>query len=179
LLQRRGWRVRTFLNAIDCLEALHNEDCDLLIIDVNLPRMDGMELLRHVKRLRPSLPVLMVTGYGEIPLAVEAIKDGAADFIEKPLERTAFLQAVELALGTGTDPLTGKMLTKVEKRVLGFILEGKTNREIADTLHRSIRTIEDHRARIMRKLGVDNVVDLVKKAISIGVTSSQHGQTDA
>jgi len=164
-LEQAGLKVSYFARAAECLKQLHSQKCDLLITDVKMPEMDGIELLTKVKRIIPSLPVLIITGYGDIPMAVKALKVGASDFIEKPLDRQSFLSAVESVLkrNTQTHPLVGKVLTKTEMRVLRLMLDGKSTKEIALLRHRSVRTIEDQRGQIMRKLGVDNLVDLVKQ----------------
>ena len=164
-LEQAGFKVSCFSHASDCLEQLRSRPCDLLIADVKMPGMDGIELLTKVKCIIPSLPVLVITGYGDIPMAVKALKAGASDFIEKPLNRKSFLSAVEFALKGNTPPhhLVNKVLTKTEMGILRLILDGKSNKEIAGLRNRSVRTIEDQRRRIMRKLGVDNLVDLVKQ----------------
>jgi two-component system response regulator FixJ len=174
-LEQAGFKASCFASAADCLEQLRADKCDLLITDVKLPGMSGIELLTEAKRLAPSLPVLVVTGYGDIPMAVRVMKAGAADFIEKPLERQVLLSAVEFALKqiAPTDPLLRKGLTRAEMRVLYMILDGKTNKETANLLHRSVSTVEVHRKHIMRKLGVDNIVDLVKQATALGLISPQ------
>jgi two-component system response regulator FixJ len=164
-LEQVGFKVRRFSRASDCLEQLRSRPCDLLITDVKMAGMDGIELLKKVKFIIPSLPVLVITGYGDIPTAVAALKAGALDFVEKPLHRESFLSAVEFALkgNVRTHPLVDKALTKTEMRIFRLILDGRSNKEIAHMLHRSVRTIEVHRGHIMRKLGVDNIVDLVKQ----------------
>jgi len=170
-LEEAGYKVSCFSCATDCLEQLRTQMCNLLITDVKMPEMDGMELLAEAKRIAPWLPVLVITGYGDIPMAVEATKAGAADFIEKPLERQTLLSAIESALRQITlpDSVLGKLLTAAEMRVLRLILDGKSNSEIAFLRHRSARTIEVHRSHIMKKLGVYNVVDLVKRATVMGL----------
>lgn len=172
-LKKAGFRVSCFASAVDCLEKLRTDRCDLLITDVKLPGMGGLELLAEVKRFFPSLSVVVITGYGDIPMAVRAMKAGAVDFIEKPLEKQTLLSAVKFAIEpiTTTDPLLRRGFTRAEMRVLRLILDGKSNKEAAYLLHRSISTIEVHRKHIMRKLGVDNIVDLVKRATSIGIDS--------
>ena len=166
-LERLPAQITCFSNAADCLQALQNESCDLLISDVNMPEMDGMALLDEVKRIWPALPVLIVTGYGDIPLAIRAVKAGAEEFIEKPLDKPKLLKVVSSMLRRSLPDRKSinRALTETETKVLRFILQGRSNREIAQTMHRSIRTVEDHRNRIMAKLGVHNVVDLVKKAM--------------
>ena len=168
-LKRLSSKVSCFASARDCLEQLSSERCDLLIADVKMPEMNGIELLAEVKRSVPWVPVLLITGYGNIPMAIKALKMGALHFIEKPLEMQSFLSAVESALGRSTpfDPLLGKELTRSEMRILRFISDGKSNKETARILHRSIKTVEVHRSRIMCKLGVDNAVDLLKRAVAM------------
>jgi len=170
-LKQLGVKVHCFASAPDCLEQLACQRCDLLIADVRMPGMDGLELLTEARRIVPWLPVLIVTGYGDIPMAVKALKIGALDFIEKPLETKGFISAVESALDRTLPPdsPTGQRLTRTEMRVLGLILEGRSNRETACHLHRSVKTIEVHRNHIMHKLGVGNVVDLVKQAATMGL----------
>jgi two-component system response regulator FixJ len=170
-LERLGSRVSCFARAVDCLERLRSKRCDLLITDVKMPGMDGIELLTEAKRIAPWLPVLVITGYGDVPMAVRALKAGALDFIEKPLNRKAFLAAVELALRSSAPPdrLLGSALSRAERRVLHLILDGKSNREIAELIHRSMRTVEVHRNRIMRKFGVSNVIGLVRRAAAFGL----------
>jgi FixJ family two-component response regulator len=135
-----------------------------------MPGRDGLELLDDVKRAIPWLPVIVVTSYGDVPMAVEAVKAGAFDFIQKPLDPDTFLTKVGSALQQDAlaDILRGKPLTETETKVLRLILQGRSNKEIAHMLCRSVRTIEVHRNHIMHKLKVNNVVDLVKKAIDLG-----------
>jgi len=168
LTLKRHYAVRCFTSACRCLDTLRRHECDLLITDVSMPGMNGIELLKEAKRLYPTLPVLVVTGYGDIPLAVYAVKSGAENFIEKPLRSTTLLSLAEAALRKAdiVNPLAHKKLTPVELKVLKLLVAGKSNKEIAHLLNRSIRTVEDHRSHIMSKLGVTNIVDLVKTAIS-------------
>jgi FixJ family two-component response regulator len=136
-----------------------------------MPGMDGLTLLRSVKRVAPWVSVMVITGFGDIPMSVRALKLGAVDFVEKPLEREIFLHKVKTILRQDDfiDSPAGQALTKTEKKVLKLILEGRRNKEIAYKLQRALRTVERHRSNIMHKLGVDNIVDLVKKAIVINL----------
>ncbi|UCF17531.1 MAG: response regulator, partial [Phycisphaerales bacterium] len=128
--------VSCFASAHDCLAQLRSKKCDLLITDVRMPGMDGLELIAHAKRIVPWIAVLVVSGYGDIPMAVKALKAGAADFLEKPLTKQGLLSAIESALAQNpADPVADKELTKAERRVLHFILAGKSNRETAEILH--------------------------------------------
>jgi len=160
-----------FENADDCLKRLNQQKCDLLITDIKMPGMSGIELLTEVKRIAPWLPVLVMSAYGDIPLAVKAVKAGAADFVEKPLEWDKFLAAVRLIVkqNSFSNPQKGSPLTNTEMIVLRLIIQNKSNKEIAQVLHRSVRTVEIHRSHIMRKLDVDSVVELVKQASAMGL----------
>ena len=179
-LKQVGAKVSCFACAADCLEKLRNQRCDLLITDVKMPGMDGIELLRKVKCLVPSLPVLVITGYGDISMAVEALKLGAAEFIQKPLYGQTFLQIVKKVMKHSSirGPFLDEPLTKTEMKVMHLILECRSNNEIANVMHLSHRTITTHRTRIMHKLGADNGVDLVKRAALMGLLeSSSNGRS--
>lgn len=177
-LEELGLKVSSFDRAEDCLRQLHSQKCDLLITDLRMSEMNGIELLTEAKNLVPWVPVLIITGYGDIPTSVTAIKTGAADFIEKPLDKKTFLHKVISILkqSTSTDTNASKPLTQSEMRVLKLVIDGKSNKEIADLLNRSIRTIEAHRAHGMHKLGVDNLLDLVKKCTGMGLVDTKTKQ---
>ena len=165
-IERYGYEVICFEDGMSCLDELSVGDCDLLITDVNMPGFDGLELLDKVKKIRPLLDVLIVTGYGDIPTAVRAVKSGAYDFVEKPLDRDRLIPVIQNILSSdGGSEFRGKKLTSMEKKVLKFIVSGKSNKEIADILYRSVRTIEDHRNHIMHKFDAKNAVELVKIAM--------------
>ena len=169
--------VSCFDNAADCLEALKDEQrgCSLLITDIKMPGMDGMTLLAKTRQLRPLLPILIITGHGDVPMAVKALKVGALDFIEKPLDEQVLLPVVEAALkrNASTEDLAGKPLTDSEIRILQLIAEGKSNSEMACFLHRSIRTIERHRYQLMHKLNASSPAELTKVALALGLTSPE------
>lgn len=158
--------VSCFANGADCLEQLGKQNCHLLITDVKMPGMDGLTLLSRSRHVAPWVSVLVVSGFGDIPMSVRALKLGAVDFIEKSLDRKSFLHKVKSILEDGdfVGTSAGQNLTRVEKKVLKLILAGKGNKEIAYKLYRAIRTVERHRSDIMHKFGVDNIVDLVKKS---------------
>jgi len=165
-LKRINCTVSSFAKGADCLEQLSKHNCNLLITDVKMPGMDGLTLLKRTRHVAPWVSVMVITGFGDIPMSVRALKLGAVDFIEKPLDRKSFLHKVETILKRDDfiDTPIGQILTKIEKKTLKLILEGKSNKEMAYILGRAMRTVERHRSNIMRKFGVDNLVDLVKKA---------------
>ena len=163
-----------FENADDCLQQLRVQSCNLLITDIRMPGKSGMELLSEVKQTSPWVPVLVMSSYGDIPLSVKAVKAGAVDFIEKPIDWNTFVPLVQSVLEQNdlNNVLKGKPLTKMELVVLRLILQDKSNKEIARILHRSVRTVEVHRSNLMRKLDVDSVVDLVKRAVVMGLDNT-------
>ena len=170
ILEDARYECSCFSDADSCIGRLNTRTCDLLITDVKMPGMGGLEVLAQTKRLAPWLPVVVMTSYADIPMAVQAVKAGACEFMEKPFEIEPFLEVVESALKENelNDYMVGKPLTKAENVILRLILEGMSNKGIAYKLQRSERTVEVHRSHIMRKLDVDNVVDLVKRATSMG-----------
>lgn len=172
-------KVTCFACPTECLAQLRSHKCDLLITDMRMPDKDGLELLADVKHLAPWVPVLVITGYGDVPTAVKAIKGGAVDFIEKPLGKKAFLQKVRSILreNNPVDTSVGQPLTRTEMSVLRCIIDGRSNRDIADMLHRSIRTVEVHRSHIMHKLGVDNIIDLIKLGVAMGLVNLEASRT--
>ena len=175
ILKQCEYECSCFPDAESCLQNFSPRDCDLLITDIHMPGIDGIELLDQVKKMAPWIPVVIMTSYADIPKAVHAVKSGAFDFIEKPFELENFIEIVKLALSQNqlNDTDVGKPLTKTENIILKLILDGKSNRGIAYMLQRSERTIEVHRSHIMHKLNVDNVVDLVKRASSLGFEKSE------
>lgn len=175
ILRKSNYECSCYTDANHCLQKFSPRDCDLLITDIHMPEMDGIELLSKVKKMAPWIPVIIMTSYPDIPKAVQAVKSGAFDFIEKPFEVEKLIEVVDLALRQNQfkDSEAGKALTKTEKIILKLILDGMSNKGIAYTLQRSERTVEVHRSHIMRKLNVDNVVDLVKRVSSLGFGGSE------
>lgn len=179
-LQELNVEAVSFGSGRECLNQLAKRPCHLLITDVKMPGMDGIELLKSVRDRAPWVPVLMVTGFGDVPLAVKALKMGASDFVEKPLERSSFLASVKKLLEKSNhlDALLGKDLTKAERRILHMIVTGRSSKDIAEKLHRSTRTVELHRQHIMRKMGVKNVVELVQRVNAMGLDLSDSSDPD-
>jgi FixJ family two-component response regulator len=177
-LEDSNFKVSCFESPTECLAQLRSQKCHLLITDLKMPEKDGIELLMDIQHLAPWVPVLMITGYGDIPTAVKAMKAGAADFIEKPLDKKNFVRKIRSILqkNVATHPDLGTSLTRNETKILQLIINGMGNKKIANLLHRSARTIEVHRAHLMHKLGVDNLVDLVKRVASMGLVDLEEIQ---
>lgn len=170
MLKAARYQCTCFADGDSCLNELESRKCELLITDVKMPGKSGIEVLEEALHLAPWLPIIVMTSYADVPMSVKALKAGAYDFIEKPFSRDELLGITRLALKqTWFDTSSqGKSLTKTERIVLRLLMQGMSNRRIAYVLQRSERTIEVHRGHIMQKLGVDNIVDLVKRASTMG-----------
>ncbi|MCK5563761.1 MAG: response regulator transcription factor [Planctomycetes bacterium] len=168
-------RVVALVDAESCLTELRRIKCDIVITDVNMPDMDGIALMKRIRELRPQMPILIITGYGDVPMAAKAFKAGAVDFIEKPLTEESLLPAVRAAIDSlpPDDTPDINLLTKTEVKILRQIGTGKSNKVIAVDIERSIRTVENHRHRLMQKLRVKNAVELTKVAINMGLATSK------
>lgn len=139
-----------------------------IIIDVRMPIMGGLELLEHLKLQKNQLPVVMITGYGDIPMAIRAMKLGAVDFILKPINEQCLLEIVQKCIHQSSKVNSieihkrVRQLTKREQEVIDLILEGKLNKEIAYELSISMSTVEAHRSNIMQKMQAKTIAHLVK-----------------
>jgi len=159
-LQESSVTAEYFTDPAQCLDRISSDGCDLLIADLKMPGIDGMELMLQAKLHVPWLPVLIITGYGDVATAVKAAHAGAVDFIEKPLVKDDFIEKVRtLLISTDNAPVH---LTKTEASVLRLVAQGRSNSEIARLLHRSRRTIELHRSHAMSKLGLHDFTDLLR-----------------
>jgi two-component system response regulator FixJ len=177
LLSSAGCAVRTFETAERLLEALTDGNCGCVVSDVRMPGIDGLELLRRIKAARPGLPVVIITGHGDVPLAVEAMKLGAADFVEKPFDDERLLGVVQVALaGAPRDPDPANeigarvaSLSPRERQVLDGLVGGLSNKAIARNYDISPRTVEVYRANLMAKMQAGSLSDLVRMAMRAGL----------
>jgi two-component system response regulator FixJ len=177
LLTSAGCAVRTFDAAERLLEALTDSNCGCVISDVRMPGIDGLELLRRIKAARPGLPVVIITGHGDVPLAVEAMKLGAADFVEKPFDDERLIGVVQAALAGApreTDPANEigarvASLSPRERQVLDGVVSGLSNKAIARNYDISPRTVEVYRANLMAKMQAGSLSDLVRMAMRAGL----------
>jgi two-component system response regulator FixJ len=174
LLSSAGHAVRLYDSATAFLGDLSNNNGGCLITDIRMPEMTGIELLGVLKSKACTLPAIVITGHGDIPLAVEAMKAGAVDFIEKPFDDTAILTAVQSALeraakGEGGDDLAiAARLTSLSEResqVLEGLIAGHPNKTIAYDLGISPRTVEVYRANLMAKMEAKSLSELIRMAI--------------
>jgi two-component system, LuxR family, response regulator FixJ len=176
LLRSAALEVKSFDSAKAFLDVLPNAAVGCVITDVRMPDISGIELLRRLKELKIGVPVIVITGHGDIALAVEAMKIGAADFFEKPFDDDLLLASVRAALRQQEDQTKRGVeraeiehristLSPREKDVLAGLIEGRANKQIAFDLGISPRTVEIYRANLMNKMQADSLSDLVRMAL--------------
>ena len=173
-------QAETYKSATAFLDALPRINVGCVITDVRMPGLSGIDLLRRLKELKVSLPVIVITGHGDVPLAVEAMKGGAVDFLEKPFDDEILLSAVRTALSTqATDQERQALcaaindrlasLSSRERDVLNGLIAGNPNKTIAYDLGISPRTVEIYRANVMTKMQAASLSELVRMALVGGV----------
>ena len=176
LMESNGIAVKTFATAADFIESYRNGGAGCLVLDLKLPGMSGLELQQYLNRKDIEIPIVFVTGYGDVPAAVSALKGGAVDFIQKPFSHREVLSIIEKAFRRDAE-IRGKRarlsivasrlatLTEREREVLQRVIEGKPNKIIAGELDISMKTVEFHRAKVMEKMSVTSVAELVQIAM--------------
>lgn len=168
-----GYNVELHSDAREFLKAFNPDRPGCLVLDVRMPGMSGLHLQKELAEQDIHLPIIFLTGHGDVPMAVRAMKQGAFQFLEKPFNNTALLDSIRRALSLDAQTrshdirrqeLAGRLarLKPGEQKVLDAVIEGKTNKEIAARLGMSISTIETRRRRIMEKLRVENLSELVR-----------------
>ena len=176
LLTAEGYAVRAHESARKFLEMIEQDDCGCLVTDVRMPEIGGLDLLAKMKERHVSMPVIVITAHGDVPLAVAAMKQGAKNFFEKPFDGDALLASIRVALARGeskpaqdaeTQMIKERFatLSKREKEVLAGLLNGRANKTIAHELGISVRTIEVHRANMMKKTQATSLAELVRMAL--------------
>lgn len=187
LLEARGLDVRSYASADDFLRDMDLREAGCVIADIHMPGMNGLELQSKLQEKSPGLPMIIMTGNADVPSAVRALKSGALDFIEKPINTDHLLAAVQGALvnrqrtlEAETDVISAQSriadLTPRERDVLRHLVAGSPNKIIAHELGISPRTVENHRAHLMLKMQVSSVAELVRLAISAGLSASGSGE---
>lgn len=168
-----GLRVETYASAREFLDAVRPGSPGCLLLDIRMPGMSGLELQRELAERSIGLPVIILTGHGDVQLAVHAMKAGAVDFIEKPFNNELLLDRVQKAVAESVDADSARLkrdevtsrldlLTPRERQVLDLVVAGETNKGAARRLGISEKTVEIHRARVMDKMRAKSLVDLVK-----------------
>jgi len=176
LLEGKGYRVRCFDSAESFLSRYDAREVACLLVDIRMGGMTGLELQARLIEIRSPLPIVFITGHGDVPMAVDTMKKGAMDFIQKPFKEGDLVRLVEQMLDHAKDSFADSQLaanrdsllsklTVRESQVLERIVAGRLNKQIADDLGISIKTVEAHRANIMEKLSANTVADLLKIAL--------------
>jgi FixJ family two-component response regulator len=180
LLKSAGYEVEAFASAHDFLDHPCGDGDACLVLDIRMPGLSGIDLQRQLNNTKSLLPVIFITGHGDIPTSVNAMKAGAADFLPKPFKDKDLLRAVEQALARSAGELAARnevneiqqrvaSLTPREREVLEHVVSGQLNKQVAYDLGTVEKTIKVHRARVMQKMGVESLADLVRVAERVGI----------
>ena len=183
LLRAVGFQARAYASADEFLLAERGDLPECLLLDVGLPRLSGIELQAALARAEDPIPIVFLTGRGDIPMAVQAMKEGAVNVLTKPIQREALLAAIGEALERGAAEhrkqqrmgvlqTRFKRLTPRERDVFDRVIHGKLNKEIAFEIGTSVRTVKAHRSQVMRKMEVASIADLVNAATHLRGSSA-------
>ncbi|HZN26238.1 MAG TPA: response regulator [Burkholderiales bacterium] len=176
LLESAGYRVASYPSAERFLQGYREDGSSCLVLDVRMPGLTGLELQQELNRRGVRLPIIFVTGHGDVPMAVDALKNGAFHFLEKPFKGEKLLEAIEQAVMPGTPAEAERAqrrcaaarlatLTQREREVMDLVVLGRKNRQIAEALGISVKTVEVHRARAMEKMDASSVAELVQATL--------------
>ena len=180
LLRSAGYTAETFSSAEEFLRREHYDGVGCILLDVRMPGLSGMDLQKELNKADYHMPIIFITGHGDIPMSVEAMKGGAVDFLTKPFDDEELLQTLRIAIGkdqtaraeyTEVHEIRNRieLLTPREKEILRYVVTGMLNKQIALKLDIAEKTVKVHRGRVMEKLGVDSVAELVRLAEKAGI----------
>jgi FixJ family two-component response regulator len=181
LIKSAGYEVRTFASAREFLDSVRAADGPAcLVLDIRMPGLSGLELQQKLQSANILLPIIFITGHGDIPMSVKAMKAGAVDFLPKPVKDTVLLRAIEQALARSADARAERevleeiqsrvdSLTPREREVMALVVRGLLNKQIAFELGTVEKTIKVHRARVMEKMQVKSLAELVRLAERLGI----------
>lgn len=178
LLSTVGYKTAVFASSKEFLDKVKTDAAGCLILDIRMPGMSGLELQQHLNRMGSMLPVIFITGHGDVPMAVQAMKEGAFEFVQKPFRDQDLLDRINHALELDKENRSTlarradvsarfESLTPREKQVMQLVVDGAANKVIAIDLGLSERTVEIHRAKVMEKMGARSVAHLVKLQMSM------------
>jgi FixJ family two-component response regulator len=184
LIRSLGFKVQTFTSAREFLSHARPEGPGCLVLDVRMPGLSGMDLQRELTQSGIRIPIIFITGHGDIPMSVRAMKAGAVEFLTKPFRSRALLDAVCAAIECDRSACkerseTGELrerfeqLTPREREVMALVVAGRLNKQVAGELATTERTIKFHRANIMQKMHAESLADLVRMAEKLEVSSSR------
>jgi FixJ family two-component response regulator len=183
LLSTVGYPTAAFARASEFLAKFKADDPGCLVLDIRMPEMSGLELQQQLNRMGSMLPVIFITGHGDVPMAVQAMKEGAFEFIQKPFREQDLLDRINHALQLDAENRKDQArrseiakrvdtLTPREREVMGFVVNGEANKVIAIDLGLSERTVEIHRAKVMEKMGARSVAHLVRLHLTLNESRS-------
>jgi two-component system response regulator FixJ len=178
LLNTVGYKTAAFASPKEFLDTFKPDIAGCLVLDIRMPGMSGLELQQHLNRMGSMLPVIFITGHGDVPMAVQAMKEGAFEFVQKPFRDQDLLDRINHALEQDKENRSSlarradvlqriESLTPREKQVMALVVDGAANKVIAIDLGLSERTVEIHRAKVMEKMGARSVAHLVKLQMSL------------
>lgn len=180
LIQHEGWQVETFESANEFLEKPHEPAQSCLILDISLPGLNGLDLQQRIAANRKDMPIIFLTGQGDIPMTVRAMKAGAVEFLTKPFSDEVLLNAIRQALERSRVALNEQAslqelrscyasLTPRERQVMALVVSGLLNKQVGGELNISEITVKAHRGKVMEKMKAGSLADLVKMAAKLGV----------
>jgi FixJ family two-component response regulator len=183
LIRDEGWRPRLFESARGFLARTPTSAPSCLILDVNLPDLSGLDLQQRITGESAAMPIIFITGHGDIPTSVQAMKAGAMEFLTKPFNTGVLIEAIRGALRRSRTALEQVLersqlqnrfesLSKRERQVMTLVVKGLMNRQVGSTLDISETTVKAHRARVMQKMQATTLVDLVDMAAELGIRTS-------
>jgi len=184
LVKSAGLSVKSYSSASRFLDACERDASGCLVLDVRMPGLDGLGLQKALAARGTAIPIVFITGHGSVPMSVQALKAGAVDFIEKPFDDEKLLQSIRRAMAMDDQSREHRdrrkvyedrfaLLTAREREVMGLLIAGKHTKGIAAELGISIKTVDKHRTKILQKMQVDTVVELVHLALSLNATNHE------
>ena len=182
LIASGGWRAQTFESAQKFLDAPRVQAPNCLLLDVSMPGLNGLELQKRVASERPDMPIIFITGYGDVPMTVQAMKAGAVEFLTKPLQAEVIIGAVAKALDCSRVALDHEerlralrdqyaSLSKREREVMALVVSGLLNKQVGSELGISVVTVKTHRGRMMQKMNATSLPELVTMSAQLGIQS--------
>jgi FixJ family two-component response regulator len=185
LLASAGYAVETFASAREFLDRGHHQDTPgCVVLDVSMPGLSGLDLQKELLAFTPPLPIIFITGHGDIPTSVRAMKGGAVDFLTKPVNDRDLLSVIKLAMARNVEARQrntelrelqrrADTLTPREREVMTLVVRGRLNKQAAAELGTVEKTIKVHRARVIQKMGVESLAELVRTAEKLGMFSGE------